>query len=336
MRNWISSLFGSRESAAPVRVPPPAHKRETASAVRHATPRPEPPARSASLAADQVDFLIGLVDPPEPRPLDELPLDDRLFLVGIRKRCHSRKFDVAVLPEAAIKLGEMIRKTDTPVANYVALLDTDPALSVEVLKAANSAAYMGASNTTSLHEAVRRIGLNRLQSLLIMTHLTAKVLRGGAFHGTAELITDLSLTLSGLASKLARGRMTKPDLCFMRGTLLHVEHLVVLGTIADVSRDARRSVTPSVLALHQAFATYGPGIRQALGVAWKLEEVLSGGADETDLVDEYAGLRRALIWRWIGRPLPSLPGVDDGRLADVLWQIPPRVSGSYDGAYPPG
>ena len=64
---------------------------------------------------------------------------------------------------------------------------------------------------------------------------------------------QLSIPLGTLAGAVARGHRTAPDLCFVRGMLMHVEHLVILGALADVSRDHRRTLTPGPLALHQAF-----------------------------------------------------------------------------------
>src|SRR5690349_10300186 len=127
-----------------------------------------------------------------------------------------------------------------------------------------------------------------------------------------------------LASSVARGHVIVPDLCFVRGMLLHVEHLVIIGALADVSRDHKRTLTPSALALHQAFSRHGADIRRAVAAAWQLDDLLLGNDSEGDVSGEYAGLRHALVWRWLNRPLPHLVHSDADRLAAALSRETPR------------
>jgi hypothetical protein len=134
------------------------------------------------------------------------------------------------------------------------------------------------------------------------------------------------MPLGTLASTVARAHRTAPDVCFVRGMLLHVEHLVILGALADVSRDHRRTLTPSTLALHQAFSRHGADIRRAVATAWQLDDLLLGNDQEGDVAGEYAGLRHALVWRWLNRPLPHLVHCDADRLAAALAGEAPRVA----------
>ena len=284
---------------------------------------PVPKAGARVLAPHEVEFLVGLVEPPQHQTPEELNKDDQLFLAGIRKRWHSHKLEMPILPKVAIRLGAMLRKDDLSVSEIVTLLDTDPALSVEVLRTANSAFYGSAVQTTSINEAILRIGAKRLQGILIMAHMKAKVLRGGSFQGKAELLMDLAMPLGELASTLARRNGVHSELCFVRGMLLHVEHLVILGALADVSRDHKRALVPTAGALHQAFDQFGHDIRVAVAAAWQLEDILIGSGP--DLADEYAGLRHALVWRWLRRPLPVLSHVDAEVLSAAMTGVHPRI-----------
>jgi HD-like signal output (HDOD) protein len=228
-----------------------------------------------------------------------------------------------VLPDVAIRLAEMLRQADLPVNAYVSMLNKDSALSVEVLKAANAACY-GAATTTSLEQAVVRIGLSRLQSVLMLAHLRARVLKGSSlFRRTGELLLEISLPLGFMASKLARVQGAA-DVRFVRGMLMHVEHMVVLGALSDISRERRIGILPTAGALHQAFVRFGPDIRETVSASWNLADVLLGER-AMGMQAEYAGLRDALICRWLGRPLPTLLDVDADRLEQVMVQINPRV-----------
>jgi HD-like signal output (HDOD) protein len=202
---------------------------------------------------------------------------------------------------------------------------------VEVLKAANAAVY-GAVTTTSLHEAVMRIGLSRLQSVLMLAHLKARILKGSPlFRRNGELLLELSLPLGFIASRIARVN-SAADVRFVRGMLMHVEHVIILGALGDMSRERRTGLAPSVEALHQAFVRFGPDIRGAVASAWKLSEVLVGEEDADSVRDEYDGLRQALVCRWLGRPLPTLARVDDQDLEATLAHVEPRVLVTPDSA----
>jgi HD-like signal output (HDOD) protein len=323
MWKWLTSVFVGGTAPAPAAAP---------EAVRVTTPdaaasAPQATLQSAkSLRQDEALFLAGLVEPPPSKP-EEFTKDDQLFLAGILKRWHAHKLEMPVLPKAALRLGAMLRKGNASVAEIVALLDSDPALSVEVLKAANSAAFASSAQTTSVKDAILRMGVERLQGILILAHMRTKVLRGGPFQGKAELLMELAVPLGTLASTVARGHRTAPDLCFVRGMLLHAEHLVILGALADVSRDHRRALLPGPLALIEAFSRHGEDIRRAVATAWQLDDLLLGSDDESDVWAEYAGLRHALIWRWLDRPLPRLAHCDPDTLTAALANVSPRLAG---------
>jgi HD-like signal output (HDOD) protein len=329
--NWLTRLFRSNvESATSVAHSHPESGRPaSARAVVDVAPTtaaaPQEPA-GAALTSRQVEFLTGFAYPPEPRPLDELSTDDRLFFAGIAKRLHSRRLDLPVLPQAAIQLSQMLRQRERPIADYVALLSEDSSLSVEVLKTVNSGFYSAAVQTLNLHDAVVRLGLGRLQSVLLTAHLRNKVLKGGSFKREAELLLEMSAPMGLLASKLLPSELAGSDVSFMRGMLMHVEHLIILGSITDVSRDHRRIIVPSMQVVHQVVQRFGPDIREAVASTWDLTEILLGSPDEEYFWPTYDGLRRSLIGRWLGMDAPPVPGLDNERLQRLLLDVQARVA----------
>src|SRR5690349_11665963 len=157
MWTWIRQLFGG--SSHDVTAPAPA-------AVTRAEPARATPTRAAPSAsgarADSApllparlsDFLEQFTSGAEPMPAEELSGDDILFLEGLIRRLEASQLEVAMLPDVTLRLTEMLRRGDVPVTQYVTLINQDASLSIEVLKAANSAFYANAARTNSLHEAV--------------------------------------------------------------------------------------------------------------------------------------------------------------------------------------
>ena len=133
-----------------------------------------------------------------------------------------------------------------------------------------------------------------------------------------------------LASRYVLQSEGTGDVRFMRGMLMHVEHLVILGAITDISKQHRSQVVPSVQAVHQAFDRFGPEIRQAIAAAWQLKDILIDTKQEEAVAGEYTGLRSAVVCRWLDRPLPEVAGVDPSKLAETMADIPTRVRPSNE------
>ncbi len=325
MLRWLSRFFGFGNTSTvdtPV-VAPPALDRVAVGRAAH------PPAADTAipkLRGDDAEFLSGFLAPTEIRPLDELPADDRLFLGGIRSRWHERKLELPVLPEAAIKLRTLLQKGDAAISKYAELLEQDSALSVEVLTAANSAAYGGGAAVHSVHDAIVRIGVQRLEGILLVSQLRSRVLKAGALQRVGEVLVELAGPLSQVASARAARRGNDTHAAFTRGTLWHVEHLVIVGAVSEISREHQRVLQPSRRALHQAFAQFGPDIRQAVAKAWRLEDLLLGSDDADALRLEYAAFRQAIVCRWLGREVLPVDGTDLSELEDALKDVPLRAA----------
>ena len=330
MRAWLAGLFSrGRQEPHSNHTPAAARSRERSSKVRAAAPQSR--AARVPLDAEQIEFLEGLIDPPETMSLGDMSTEDRWFLGGIQKRWHARQLELPVLSEAAIQLTSLLQSEGVSTAQYVEVVEHDPALTVEVLRSANAAVFAAGQTVHSLDDAIRRIGLRRLGSVLILAQLNRKILKGGSAANKAALLIELSSPLGVVAGQLAAPGHLDTHLAFTRGSLLHVEHMVILGAVADVSRDRRQPVNPSVRALLQACRQFGPEIRHAVATAWNLQHVLLGGDGTDDVAQQYSGFCQAVISRWLNRPLPLLPGVDPAQLQAILAGIAPRTDGRPGG-----
>ena len=201
VRNWLSRVFGrGDDSPSPVPAPSPSAAVAVHTPLHGADERH--PAAS-SLGDAQVAFLLGLTDPPDARALDELPQDDRVFIAGVQRRLRTRELELPALPEMAIRLSQLFHE-GAAVPEFVTLVNRDASLSIEVLRAANSSFYAAARPVTALQDAIVRIGLNRLQAILMLAHMRGKVLKGGAFKAEADLLFEMALPMGHLASRVAR------------------------------------------------------------------------------------------------------------------------------------
>jgi hypothetical protein len=105
---------------------------------------------------------------------------------------------------------------------------------------------------------------------------------------------------------------------------MHVEHFVVLGTVADVSKEHRKKIEPTEDALFEAFRRFGPRVRALAARVWDLEGFFEAPQEQDELDPLYADLRRALVAHWAGEEDPeaeSLARIPAARLQDALRRV---------------
>ncbi len=324
MFNWLRKLLGGGDppEPAPPRPRDPARPAAPAAAEEPARPEPEPP---AGPSPGSHSFLLALIhDAGEPKDLQELSPDDRVYLSGVLRMIRENAIEIPVLPQAALEISRLLGNPDVAVDAYVRVLGQDPALSIEVLRTANSAYYGFGRQTHSVKEAVVRIGLSQVRGLLVVAHLKGRVLQGGAFQREAGWLSDFSLAFAHLCRLQARDLGLEPDAAFTRGLLYHVEHFIVLGALGKISAEHKKQVRPSAEGLMEAFRRCGGRVRELSAQAWDLGDLLEGFDPEAEArIDR---LRHCLVLHWVGAPVEDddAPGIDRAKLAADL----DRVSGA--------
>jgi HD-like signal output (HDOD) protein len=71
------------------------------------------------------------------------------------------------LPDVAFRIGEAVNQDDADARRIATLIETDPAIAVKIVKAANSARYGGVSQIATVTEAVARLGLENTRFLVV-------------------------------------------------------------------------------------------------------------------------------------------------------------------------
>jgi len=314
MLGWLRSMFGGKKTAEPdyplVREVPgktPAAK------------RPPEPQAVPLVEAEQGAFFGELVAPRPHIDLQTLVPDDRLFVAGVLKKVRAHELDVPMLPQAAVQISHLLADPNSDARGFAEVLKADPALSVDVLRIANSAYYGFAQKTTSVRDAVIRIGLTQLRGLIIVTHLQGKILKGGVFRREAEWVVDLSMAVAQLAQTLAQPLGLGKDEAFTRGVLSHVEYFIIIGAVADISRERQKRLQPTRSALLDTIALCGANVRSLAGDQWQLGTLMDGDSADGGTAERFRQLRAALVADWCGAGgLPVVDGLDAAALTRAL------------------
>ncbi len=136
------------------------------------------------------------------------------------------------LPVVATALLELTSREDTPFSDIVDLIAQDMALSVKILKVANSAFYSFPQQITSINQAVSLLGINAVQSLVLgFTFLSMGSDRQQS-QFNFEQFWERSL-VKATAAKLIAEQVPriKTDEIFTIGLLQDLGHLVFALTV---------------------------------------------------------------------------------------------------------
>lgn len=85
---------------------------------------------------------------------------------------ESGKLELPTLPDMALKIRKTIDDPNVSAEVLVRLLSTDPSISAQIIKMANSAAYSSGTPVNNLRSAVSRLGYRMLHNLVMVITLS--------------------------------------------------------------------------------------------------------------------------------------------------------------------
>jgi HD-like signal output (HDOD) protein len=98
--------------------------------------------------------------------LGHLDAENRLTL-QIYEDLNSDRLLLPTLPNVAIRIGEAINDENSDARRVASVIETDPAISLKIVKAANSARFGGVSQVGTVTEAVARLGMQNTRILVV-------------------------------------------------------------------------------------------------------------------------------------------------------------------------
>jgi HD-like signal output (HDOD) protein len=279
------------------------------------TPVPEPPAVGGGAVSGPIRaFLTQLATREETADPATFSAGDQIFLSAILRQQAENKLHVPMLPRVAMEITGLLKNPDTKAGRFAELLQSDAALSVEVLRIANSALSASARTTDSVHEAVIRIGLNRLQAVVIAAFVHGKVMKAGSCTREAHCLAALTQSMAEVARRMGRDIELPPEVAFTRGLLFHVEHFILLDALNQVSITERQKLPPSHDLMIEAFLRFGPTMRNLAAKGWGLEHLLVDPPDSA-IPRRFTQIRRLVLSLWLDLDLlQEVDGVPPDRL----------------------
>lgn len=204
------------------------------------------------------------------------------LLLKIEDDLNQNKLIIPSLPDVAIKVGLALKKEDSNATTMAQLIAVDPAITLKLLKVANSALYAGKAEINSLAQAIARIGMEKTHKLVIVFALRDLFrCKNKQLNRRMEALWAHSRKIAAVCQVLSNDiEYLNPDIALLSGLLHDVGVLAIL---------AYAQTTPQIinndLALDTTINKLRGKVSRAILESWQLPHNLGFIAEHADTWD---------------------------------------------------
>jgi HD-like signal output (HDOD) protein len=179
--------------------------------------------------------------------------EERSIVEVIRQKLEAGSLSVPVFHAVALRLQQVLARPDYSIEELHQLINADPGLASQVLRAANSAFYSGLSKVGTIRDAIIRLGAREVANLAMVT-TQQDLYRSDDVQYNAIMQTlwkhafCCAVGSKWLAQK--SGFAPQAQEAFLAGLLHDIGKLFLLKVMEEVLRDGtlRAMASPAVLA----------------------------------------------------------------------------------------
>lgn len=193
-----------------------------------------------------------------------MAIADRFYRIVVDALTHDR-LTLPTLPEVALRIQELLRTDEVSIARVVKEIQSDPALTVRLLRVANSAAVRGGRNVDSIQQAVTRLGLEYTR-LLVNGLVLEQMFRSDnpALRERLRRCWCESVEVAALARAVAAHcTLLQPEMAMLGGLVHRIGTLPILRMA-----EAHAELIPSPEALDEVIGELCPRVGKMVLRAW--------------------------------------------------------------------
>ncbi|MGQ0530884.1 MAG: HDOD domain-containing protein [Panacagrimonas sp.] len=181
------------------------------------------------------------------------------------------RLTLPTLPEVAMRIGRVTQDEGVTASKLAVEIGRDPAIAVRLLRVANSSAFSAGRRIDNLQQAVTRLGIGLVRSLV--TGLALEQLffsRSPALKERLRRSWEQSLEVAALAQVLSsQCTMLRPELAMLAGLAHEIGSLPVIRMIEMMDEEP-----PEPEALDRVVRSLQPRIGRLVLQAWQFPEEL--------------------------------------------------------------
>ena len=196
--------------------------------------------------------------------------EDRLYRAVVDALAEDRLV-LPTLPEVAMRVGQICGDPNASASRIAVEVSRDPAIAVRLLRVANSSALRGAKRIDSVPQAVARLGLGLLRSLVTGLALEQLfIAKSPSLRERLRRSWTHSLEVAALAQVLASHcTMLRPELAMLGGLVHEIGSLPVLRMAESLS-----DPPPEAKAVDAVMRKLQPRVGPMILKAWNFPEEL--------------------------------------------------------------
>ena len=153
------------------------------------------------------------------------------ILNRIAVRIREGRFDLPQMPATSVTVLNLTSRSSAEINEIVRAIEADPVLTSELIKTANSVLYAGVSPAETIAQAIMRIGLRDLRTLMFSVSVRGVVLRDKRFAKYGEEVWRQSYSMASIARALAKVIGAEPDRAFLHGLLADIGKVSLLSML---------------------------------------------------------------------------------------------------------
>lgn len=276
---WLRQIF----SSAPDRPTPTTVRRAASAATSEKGSRPaDAPHEPAAGADDDFEFPTASsgIDPIDAPVESAGGGGEEALLERLGKRVEKRDFRLPILPSTSLRLLDLANDPSVDLGRIATAVETDPVLSSELLKTANSVLFGGARRTKTISDAVVRLGIKNLRTLILGMSMRTVLLRNKGLMAYANEVWRQCTSMAAIAREIAAVQRLDPERAFLVG-LLHDIGKVALLDLIQQETGSRFQVNRALIG--RVFHDWHEVAGAAMAEAWRLpSEIAAVAANHHD------------------------------------------------------
>lgn len=159
---------------------------------------------------------------------------EQAIVTEIHNALEANRLDLPTLPDMALKIQDLIGDPNVSVDKIASLLSSDPAISIHIIRTANSAALSNGIRVGNLRDAISRLGYRMLRSMVMNITMTKLFLARSPFvNQQLKELLEHSREVAAISYVLAQQQKhLKPEEAMLAG-LVHDIGALPLYLYAD-------------------------------------------------------------------------------------------------------
>lgn len=159
----------------------------------------------------------------------------------------ARKVELPPMPGTAAQVMQLCQQEDTDSAKLSAVIHGDPTIASNVLRVANSAAYMGQVPCSSLQQAVSRLGMQQITEIALAVSVRSRLFGSETCASLLRSLWKHSVLAAFFTKEIARMRRRNVEIAFLCGLLHDVGKALLLNNVDQLGAERLQALPRSDL-----------------------------------------------------------------------------------------